>query len=348
MPLDAIDPTFINAPGGVGPSYDAEELRRNIGFLLAGGATADSSRSGVLDPRGLTVTLSGSNVQVNPGGAAVDAGKGAYLTGAKTTATVDALTPADATNPRRDRVVLEILDPDGGGGAGRKGQFKVITGTPSATAASGGGFPAAPTSPSITLAHIDVPKVGGGNPTVTDLRPFTAAAGAPIPVRNKAERELLPKWNGGTCSRLDRGGAIEYCNGTLWSPVPPAPRIEFASAQNTAASGAIWGMGTFSISDAYAPDTDFASVAGSDLLRVRDAGLYAATMKLAFTAPISGVSWMSIDGQYTVAMGGGLQNFVTSIPDLKLGANATINPVLSHGSGSNRTFTGRLSIMRVG
>lgn len=217
MPLTALDPTWINAPGGVGPSYDAEELRRDLGFLLLGGASAGVSRSGVLDPRALTVTFSGSNVQINAGGAAVGTAKGAYLTGATATATIDALTPADATNPRRDRVVLEILDPDNGGGTGRIAQFRVIAGTPSATAAAGGGYPAAPSSPSITLAHIDVPKSGNGNPAITDLRPFTATAGSPIKVRDKNERDALPKWAYLRAERMDRGGAIDVCNGTTWT-----------------------------------------------------------------------------------------------------------------------------------
>lgn len=211
MPLTAIDPTWINAV-----AFDAEELRRDLGFLLTGGATAGVSRTGVLDPRALTVTLSGSNVQINPGGCAIATSKGAYLSGAAATATIDALTPADVTNPRRDRVVLEILDPDNGGGAGRIAQFRVIAGTPSATATSGGGYPAAPTSPNITLAHVDVPKSGNGNPVVTDLRPFTAAAGGMFRVNNQAERDLLTKIPGLAVRRADRNYTVDYTDGSSW------------------------------------------------------------------------------------------------------------------------------------
>lgn len=216
MPLTAIEPTWINTVAGVGPAYDAEELRRDLGFLLMGGTSAGLSRTGVLDPRALTVTLSGSNVQINPGGAAVGTAKGCYLTGASATATIDALTPADATNPRRDRVVLEILDPDNGGGAGRLAQFRVITGTPSATATAGGGYPAAPSSPSITLAHVDVPKSGNGNPTVTDLRPFTAAAGGMFRVNTEQERDALTKIPGLAVRRADRGYTVDYTDGATW------------------------------------------------------------------------------------------------------------------------------------
>jgi hypothetical protein len=240
--LDALDPTWINAPGGVGPTYDSEELRRDLGFLLSASTSADVSRTGVLDPRGLTVSLSGSNVQINPGGCAIGTGKGAYLTGAPATATIATLGStewpvADATNPRRDRVVLEILDPDNGGGAGRKAQFRVIAGTPSATAASGGGYPPAPTSPSITLFDIDVPRSGNGSPTLTDKRPFTAAAGAPIPVTSKAERDALPKWAGRSAARLDRGGYVDYCDGTGWGS--PVEAIDFTIEAGYTFSGSL-------------------------------------------------------------------------------------------------------------
>jgi hypothetical protein len=296
VPLDALDPTWINAPAGVGPSYDSEELRRDLGFLLAGGATPDVSRTGVLDPRALLVTLSGSNVQINPGGCAIGTGKGAYLTGAKTTATIDALTPADGTNPRRDRVVLEILDPDNGGGAGRKGQFRVITGTPSATAASGGGYPAAPTSPFLDLYDIDVPKSGNGNPSLTDKRPFTAAAGSPIPVRTAAELAALPKWNGARAHRLDKGW-VEYCDGTIWSPVPPAPHIEFTynTPANAIPNGAVWGPGLLTLDNtATSTDTSLATSPGADLVVFAKKGIYDVWFGGAFGHGLTGVSWFQI------------------------------------------------------
>lgn len=264
MPLDSLDPTWINASGGL-PAYDSEELRRDMGFLLTGDASADVSRSGVLDIRALLVTLSGSNVQVNPGGAAVGTGKGAYLTGATVTATIDALVAADATNPRRDRVVLEILDPDNGGGAGRKGQFRVIAGTPSATAASGGGYPAAPASPSITLAYVDVPKSGNGSPSVTDQRPFTAAAGAPV-LANLAERDAMAKFDTLTVRRRDvksrpletwdatdaawyrGGGSAAPATGAGWTLTGVLNRTIGAAGSQVAASfKAIYGGGTFSL-----------------------------------------------------------------------------------------------------
>ncbi|MFM9430068.1 hypothetical protein [Arthrobacter sp. MP_2.3] len=288
MPLDALEPTWINAPGGVGPTYDSEELRRDIGFILAGGATADVSRTGVLDVRALTVTLSGSNVRINPGGCAIGTGKGAYLTGATVTATIDALAPADATNPRRDRVVLEVLDPDNGGGAGRKGQFRVITGTPSATATAGGGYPAAPTSPSITLAYVDVPKSGAGNPAVTDQRPYTAAEGAPIPVRDTADLATVPKFVGQLASRMDQGGAIVRYDGSTWGRVDARTNLDVALSQSDASTvNALWGPGSpaqmaAAVVAAKSSNQDRFTFPVSNQIQATDEGLYDATWTIRF------------------------------------------------------------------
>lgn len=216
MAVDTLDPTWINAPGGVGPSYDSEELRRNQGFTIARGATPGSARAGILAVGDLALSLSGLNVRLGAGGCVVATAKGAYITGFAAVTTVGALAAADVTNPRRDRVVIEILDPDNGGGAGRKGQARVITGTPNVSAATGGGYPPEPSGPVLTIGYVDVPKSGGGNPVVTLTAPYTAAAGAPVPVRDATEMNALPKRSDALCQRLDLGGVIYTCTGSAW------------------------------------------------------------------------------------------------------------------------------------
>lgn len=238
MPVDTLDPTWINSPSpGAGPSYDSEELRRNQGFLMARGATAGSARGGLLAVGDLELSLSGLNVRLGPGGCSVPTAKGPYVTGLAATTSVGDLTPADVTNPRRDRVVIQILDPDNGGTAGRKGQATIIPGSPNASAATGGGYPPEPAGPVLTIGYVDVPKSGAGSPTVTMTAPFTAAAGAPVPVRNQTEMDALPKWAGASCSRLDWGGHIFTCNGTKWDTTP------YAEAAGTIAVPNILGGG---------------------------------------------------------------------------------------------------------
>ena len=234
---DALDPSWINAPSGVGPSYDAEELRRLQGYQLAGGATPGSSRTGVLNPRDLALSLSGSNVLVGAGGAVIGTAKGAYVCGVATTTTIGALLAADVTNPRRDRVVLRILDPDNGGPAGRKAQLEIIDGTPNASAATGGGYPAEPAL-AITLGYVDVPKAGAGSPSATVTSPITAAAGAPIPVRSQAEADALPKWVGLEVSRLDARGWAQVWDGSKWyAPDYFAKWSGYVTVANVVANG---------------------------------------------------------------------------------------------------------------
>lgn len=217
MAIDVITPTWINEPTGTGtPLYDAETLRRSNGGLVSGGASAGVARSGVLNPRDLVTSLSGSIVQVGPGGCVVGTAKGPYLTAVSGVVNAGTLTVADGTNPRRDRVIVEILDPDNGGSAGRKGQIRILDGAPSPTATSGGGVAPEPVL-STTISFIDVPKSGAGSPAVTDARAFAVASGGIILVRTLAERDALPVWVGLTVARMDVPGIpLERYDGTAW------------------------------------------------------------------------------------------------------------------------------------
>lgn len=233
MPLTTIDPSFINNPDGTGPTYDAAESRKVQGFTLVAGVTGQA-RGGLLNIRDLALSISGSNLLCGPGGAVVPSGGGAYVTGLSAADIVGTITAADATNPRRDRVVLEILDPDNGGGAGRKGQIRLIDGTADPLATSGGGFPPAPTSPYLDLGFVDVPKAGSGSPAITSTPPLTATAGGVLPVRSKAERDALPKWNGLQIMRLDLAGRpVETWDGAAWSALAEAAPLNVSGWANS-------------------------------------------------------------------------------------------------------------------
>lgn len=123
-----------------------------------------------------TVTVASGQVQVGPHSGLIDAEAageaGAYLYAVSATET-QTLTPADASNARIDIVSIQISDPNEGDASPVGGAAVVYTaGIASAT-------PAAPATParSLLLAQINVPKVGGGNPTVTWRAPWIAAAG---------------------------------------------------------------------------------------------------------------------------------------------------------------------------
>jgi hypothetical protein len=98
-----------------------------------------------------------------------------------------ALNAADASNPRTDIVYVQVSDPSEGDGTSvPKVARGYLAGTPSAT-------PATPATParSFIIAQINVPKAGGGNPTVTWVAPYAVAAGAPLYVPTKAALDAI-------------------------------------------------------------------------------------------------------------------------------------------------------------
>jgi hypothetical protein len=164
-----------------------------------------------------------------------------------------------------------------------------------------------------------------------------------IPVSTQAQRDgLTDKFPGMTIRRLDLGGDLQWWNGSAWVETPHA---EFTTS-NTAGNE-IWGMGVFNRDAAITTDDTFVTIAGTDILRVRDAGVYAITVMVSFAVPIEGLAWLSVDGSYTVPMQAGLQNFIDTRPNVRLGAGADIHPLLSKGSGANKAFTSRTRVTRV-
>lgn len=208
-------PLFMN-----GVPYNAEAERRGMQGTFYQ-STAGTARSGILGPMP-SVTLSGANVQVGPCSAVIGSGKGAYQLSVDSVTTADGtVAAADGTNARKDRLVLEVLDPDNGITGGTKiGRLRVITGTAAPTP----GLPALPAL-ALDLATIDVPRSGNGNPSVTITAPYTATAGSPVPVRNATERGQLTPRVGDRVLRLDHGGAIQTWDGATWDSTAAAPAV---------------------------------------------------------------------------------------------------------------------------
>lgn len=207
-----LNPLYLN-----GVDYNAEDERRGLSGLVAQ-SSAGVPRSGVLGAAP-AVSLSGSTVQVGAFNAVVGTAKGGYLTGVDSVTSAGTLSPADQTNGRLDRVVLEVLDPDNGSGGTERGRrLRIVPGTPAAIP----GLPPLPIN-SLHVAQIQVPRSGAGNPVVTVDCPLTATAGAPVPVRNATERGQLTPRVGDQVTRLDQGGAVQTWDGTSWdNAVVPA------------------------------------------------------------------------------------------------------------------------------
>ena len=174
-------PSFLQAG-----SHPAEETRLALaGFLGSDPGVAFTAGVGALDPghgvtapAGLKVSPSGPsmNVSVAPGACFIR-GSQSQLQGVyhvvNDAALVLSISPADATNPRRDLVVATVRDANYSG-ASNDARIIVVTGTPAAVPAD----PAVPAN-SLVLARIQVnaaPDATIVAGDITDLRPY---AGTP-------------------------------------------------------------------------------------------------------------------------------------------------------------------------
>lgn len=159
------------------PTYNGRMARQinGVGFAGATAARPLGALTGVRPGTpSNTVTVTSSTWTCQPFAGLADvmtaAVSGAYPFAFDAVAT-GAMTAADASNPRIDIVWVKIVDPEDG------------TTTPTATRGYLAGAPlATPVAPAppagaFTIAQINVPKSGGGSPTVTWVAPYTFTAG---------------------------------------------------------------------------------------------------------------------------------------------------------------------------
>lgn len=215
----------VDAVAGA-PRYSGRGLRQLQSPLLAGATTADplGALSGVR-PGTATTTVTATSttwrcglhagvLDVQP---AVEAGPYTYAVDAAVTGSMDA---ADASNPRTDRVYVQLTDQaEGNASSSTPPSVRVlyIAGTARADAP----VPALPAR-AMRLARINVPKQGGGNPTVTWEAPTSVAAGGIIPAASLEELKLLPGWPGAHAAvHSDPNTSLngDYVwTGTAWAP----------------------------------------------------------------------------------------------------------------------------------
>lgn len=207
--------TFLQ-PDGV--AITAQAARQGSAAVYGGGSGRRlGGRSGfrvdtpsnILTATSTTWTLGPCSAMIDPG-ASTHQGMYGWASDANVTGSV---TAADATNARKDIVYIQVNDSSAGDGSGAKSATPAyLAGTPSAS-------PVAPALParSFLVGTIDVPKVGGGSPTVTLNPARFAAAGGILPVYSQAERDALVAYAGLTVRRMDvTGHPLEEHDGAAW------------------------------------------------------------------------------------------------------------------------------------
>lgn len=221
------------------PKYTAQQFRQGQAAQYGGGSGRQLGvRSGfrvgtpstVLTATSTTWTLGPCAAEIDPGASTHQGGYG-WASDANETGTV---TAADATNPRKDIVYIQINDPSAGdGSASRSAPVLYLAGTPAVT-------PAAPALPvrSFLVGTITVPAAGGGSPTVVLNPARHVAAGGILPVADDTERLALTTYEGLRVDQLDIDRTYRH-NGTRWgqanitrlgeaSHVPPTPKTTLA------------------------------------------------------------------------------------------------------------------------
>lgn len=224
-------------------SYDETELRKMDSMLVMADGTAMGSRPGVRPgDAGLTVTLSGTTVNVSTGTAALyRSGQGVYRAQIPAS-TAGTLAAADGTYTRIDLVYLRVWDTAVDSTGLRKADVVLLTGTP-------GAAPSAP-SPGATeiyvpLATITVPPTGSGgtgSATVSAaVRQVTVAPGGVLPVSSTADIAAAGTYTGQARYNTVRG-CPEYWNGTAW--VAQGDSTTYVPTFTSLGGGASIGNGT--------------------------------------------------------------------------------------------------------
>lgn len=174
------------------PTYDGRHLRQTTVAPFVAGATATrplGARSGVRPGTPTTtVTATSTTWTVGEHAGLIDAELAAEAgpyTYSIDVAQTGSMTAADPSNPRIDVVYIRIDDPaESDGSSVPLAAAGYQAGTPAAS-------PVAPTTwtgsaRSMVLAQINVPKVGGGSPSVTWVAPVSVAAGGITPATASA------------------------------------------------------------------------------------------------------------------------------------------------------------------
>lgn len=190
-----------NATNGV-PAVAGRGLRQtSVGVPLAGATAARplGVRSGVRPGTpSFTVTVSGKIVNVAPHAGVIDgqtaAEAGGYEYSSDAVVPVQTNLTQDASNPRVDLVSVQVSDPSESDGTSVAAvQFVYTQGIAAAAPLAPGdsGSSVAAPARSFPLARINVPRSGGGNPTVSWVAPYLTAAGGVLPVDTLANLKQI-------------------------------------------------------------------------------------------------------------------------------------------------------------
>ncbi|MGZ0151871.1 glycine-rich domain-containing protein [Kribbella sp. WER1] len=216
-------PQWVNDPGDNTLLYDAAALRSMDTLYAFYDGAVLGGRTGVRPGgTGMQVTFTGSTWMIAPGIAAITAvSSGAFgeYRFAVTATESGAIPAPDATNPRKDILVLQLQDKDNGDAQSRV-YARYLAGSPNAT-------PTAPATPakSLLLATFTVPT--SGSTSMVDERVYTVASGGILPSKTRPAAPAL-----GATIYNTTSGIVEAWNGTTWVPLSRGNAVTQTFAAN--------------------------------------------------------------------------------------------------------------------
>lgn len=248
-PLDAVNGA---------PTYSGRVLRQTANAPSFAGASAArplGAMSGVrpgTSPSSVTATSTtwtcAPLAGVIDGESAAEAGPYTFASDANVSGSI---TAANASNPRTDIVYVQVSDPaesDGSAAPGVTIAYLAGAAGPNAT------VPSTPAR-SFVLARINVPKSGGGSPSVTWVAPAAVAAGGIVPAVTSFQLTALTPVAGTyvdlttTTDPVAQPAGLYRGNGTAWVPVTadsgwlPVPQQSTGYNANTGTPPAVAKMG---------------------------------------------------------------------------------------------------------
>lgn len=227
----------MDATAGL-PTYSALNERQADAAVYGAPTGVFSSRSGWRPGTPSNVaTVTSSAWTLNPCSAMISPAASLYqgtYGWATDAAVTGGVTAADATNPRLDILYIQVSDSSAGDGSGAlSAPVLYLAGSAAAT-------PVAPGLPprSFLVGTIPVPKSGGGSPTFILNQTFFVAAGAPVPVWSKAERDAFTPYASFAVTRMDATGTpIQIYDGANWQTQGRNVKTMFNNANLTNQSG---------------------------------------------------------------------------------------------------------------
>lgn len=288
---------FIRNNGNVGTT--PIEGRLVLASLVAENAPG-VPRNGLLDQKVANlVTGSASNMSYNVGPCTPvinrAAGEGVYmftLTGTNNVAT-DA---APGTGSRYDLIYVKQSDLDKGD-AVNAASLAVQKGTAAASPTKPyADLPAGAYVLAEALIQAGAANTADAKVTLTQAWRYTALRGAPIPLRNAAERDEITPSTGTRVWRIDLGlNHFEVWSGTAWGTPTVIKHAEFTAVTAMQTAGAGVNLGSLAADSARTVNNTFCTVDTTGKATFNEVGVYVCHSKVSPTAGYSTLQLWAFD-----------------------------------------------------